>query len=79
MFLINSLVFNAIYSTFQWFNYSLSDGNLCETIGVFMHFFFISTFGLVLAITIMRLVKLFTIIQDSVKFTLLALVLVYGK
>jgi hypothetical protein len=79
MFLVNSFLFNVVYIVFQWLNFNISNTSLCETIGVIMHFFFVASFGLILALATFRLAKIFTIVENHVRYTLSAIALAYGK
>ncbi len=78
MLLINLLVLNGMYIGFSLLNYNqASDIKSCEAIGLLLHYFLLTTFGLVMSMAILRFAK--TTIKNPTKYSWFACILVYRK
>jgi hypothetical protein len=79
MFLINTVAFNIAYIIYACLNYSFLDVVMSQSVNVVLHYFFLTSFGLILAMTVFRTYQMYAPIGIPKTYTLVSSLLVYGK
>jgi hypothetical protein len=79
VFLVNSILFNSMYIVYACLNYNVSNIALSESVGVLLHYFFIASFGLILAMVIFRVQQIYKPISIPLSYTLVSCLVVYCK
>jgi hypothetical protein len=76
---VNLIFLNSFYVVFALLGSVVWNVALCESVGVLLHYFLVSSFGLILSMAILRFVQIYTAVGDSSKFSQIAFVAVNGK
>ena len=76
---VNLILFNAFYIVFAFVNNNNTNSDLCKTVGILLHFFLLSTFTLMLSLSLLRFILLFHVFNDMQRYNLIAISSSYGK
>jgi hypothetical protein len=55
--LINNIIFNGFYIMFALANYYKSNTSLCQVTGILLHYFFLTTFALIVVFAVLNFLK----------------------
>lgn len=70
---ISLLLFNVFYIEFAFLNDQNTNKNACKSTGILLHFFLLSSFGIMLSMSVLRYLMIYYVFKDIRSFSLISI------
>lgn len=68
------ILFNVFYVQFSFLNSNNTNELACESVGIVLHFFLISSFGVMLSMSILRYLMIYYVFKDIRSFSVISII-----